>query len=123
MNYKENYQQITPNLWLTRKDGIVIDALVDHNEVPIDWHKDQLITFFSKENFYLVFYFSKYDDKGFQMFLVHDFAHNVDDMVILSNTFSELIVKGQTNPMFRKALYRVDHLIHMSNTFRALVAE
>lgn len=123
MKFEEDYQMVTPNLLLTRKDGIVIDALVDHNELPTDWNRDQLISFFSKENFYLVLYFSKYDDKGFQMFIVNDFARNVEDLVILSNTFSELIVRGQTNHLFKKALYRIDNLIYMSNTFRALAAQ
>jgi hypothetical protein len=115
----ERYQQITPHLWLTQIDGTIIDTLSEHNALPANWHEDQLISFFANGALYLAFYFSKSDDKGFLMFIVHDFANQVDDLTILSRTLSEVIARGQTNEMFLKAMQQIDSLITMSNLLHA----
>jgi len=112
--------QITPNLYLTCEEVGIIDNLVDHNEMPKDLSRDHAIAFFAGEDLHLVLYFADCQDRGFQMYVVHDFSVNVEDMHLLSNSLSRLIQGGYKQHVIENAKGRIDQMIYMAGTFRAL---
>lgn len=123
MKGTDTFQTITPHLLLTRDESLILDELADHNEMPLQWNSDRIISFFSGDDFHLVLYFAKEDDRGLQMFLVRDFARHTDDLVLLRAIFEKLIEKGINSYLFGKARYRIDSLLHMTDTFIAIKGE
>ena len=82
-----NYQPpvyLTPHLYMTNEEEEIIDALVDHHEMPKKFDVDKVISYFEGENFCLVLYFANLQDRGFQKFVVNDFSVNVEEMYMLS---------------------------------------
>lgn len=112
---------LTPNLSITRRETDIIDCLTDHNEMPRDFEENQVRSFFVGKDFHLVLYFAHVQDRGFQMFIVHDFSIHVDELYMLRELFTQLIQQGQNVAMMKKAHYRVDHILHMAQTFRVLM--
>ena len=112
---------LTPYLSITRRETDIIDCLTDHNEMPYDFEENQVRSFFVGKDFHLVLYFAHVQDRGFQMFIVHDFSIHVDELYILRELLAQLIRQGQNVAMMKKAHYRVDHILHMAHTFRALM--
>ena len=112
---------LTPNISITRRETDIIDCLTDHNEMPGDFEENQVRSLKKKKNFHLVLYFAHVQDRGFQMFVVHDFSIHVDELYILRQLLAQLIQQGQNVAMMKKAHYRVDHILHMAQTFRALM--
>lgn len=112
---------LTPHLSITRRETDIIDCLTDHNEMPRDFEENQVRSFFVGKDFHLVLYFSHEQDRGFQMFVVHDFSIHMDELRILRDLLAQLIQQGQNVAMMKKAHYRVDHILHMAHTFRALM--
>ena len=118
-----NYQPpvyLTPHMYITNEESEIIDALVDHHEMPKKFDTDKVISYFDGQNFCLVLYFANSQDRGFQMFVVNDFSVNVDELYLLSPSLGSLLQKGISVHLLSQAKNRVDNLIHMSGTFRAL---
>lgn len=112
---------LTPNLYLTRNESEIIDCLVDHHEMPVEFDENHVISFFNDTDLHLVLYFSKQEDRGFQMYVIKDFSIHVDDMILLRELFGRLITDGFSVLVLQKAQYRIDHIISMSKTFRAML--
>lgn len=118
-----NYQPpvyLTPHLYMTYEEEEIIDALVDHHEMPKKFDVDKVISYFEGENFCLVLYFANLQDRGFQKFVVNDFSVNVEEMYMLSASFGKLLEQEVNIHVLSQAKNRVDHVIHMAGTFRAL---
>lgn len=111
---------LTPHLYMTNEEVAIIDALIDHHEMPSQFDTNRVISYFEGENFCLVLYFADIHDRGFQKYVVNDFSVNVEDMYILSASLRNMIVSGCNVHLLSQAKNRVDNLIYMSGTFRAL---
>lgn len=118
--YSKNYY-ITPHLLVTRDEPAIVDFLIDHDEMPHDFEKTCVSSFFVGKDFHLVLYFPQIDDRGFQMFVVEDFSIHVRELFILKELFAQLIRHGSNTTLMKKAHYRVDSIIQMAHTFRALL--
>jgi hypothetical protein len=112
---------LTPNLYLTSNETEIIDCLVDHQEMPVKFEEDHVISFFNATDLFLVLYFSKEDDRGFQMYIVRDFSMHVKDMILLHQLFDRLIIDGLRVSVLQKAQFQIDHIIYMADTFRAMI--
>lgn len=112
---------LTPNLYLTSNQTEIIDCLVDHHEMPVKFEEDQVISFFNATDLFLVLYFSKKEDRGFQMYVVRDFSINVNDLILLHQLFDRLIVDGLSVSVLQKAQFQIDNIIYMADTFRAMI--
>lgn len=118
-----NYQPpvyLTPHLYMTNEEVAIVDALIDHHEMPQKFDSNRVISYFEGENFCLVLYFADLRDRGFQKYVVNDFSVNVEEMCYLSSSFSKMIESGYNIHLLSQAKNRVDHIIQMSGTFRAL---
>lgn len=85
---------LTPHLYMTNEEVAIIDALIDHHEMPSQFDTNRVISYFEGENFCLVLYFADIHDRGFQKYVVNDFSVNVEDMYILSASLRNMIVLG-----------------------------
>ncbi|MEZ4902081.1 MAG: hypothetical protein R2822_10165 [Spirosomataceae bacterium] len=85
---------LTSHLYMTNDEVEIIDALIDHHEMPEKFDTNRVISYFEGENFCLVLYFSDMADRGFQKYVVNDFSINVEDMCILSSSLSNMIESG-----------------------------
>lgn len=112
---------LTPNLYMTSDEIEIIDCLVDHREMPTKLEENHVIPFFNSTDLFLVLYFSKEDDRGFQMYIVRDFSIHVDDLILLRELFGRLIRDGLSVDVLQKAQYRLDNIISMASTFRAMI--
>ena len=99
---------LTPNLYLTRNESEIIDCLVDHHEMPNEFDENHVISFFNDTDLHLVLYFSKQEDRGFQMYVIKDFSVHVDDLILLRELFGRLITDGFSVLVLQKAQYRID---------------
>lgn len=118
-----NYQPpvyLTPHLYMTNEEVAIVDALIDHHEMPKKFDDNRVISYFEGENFCLVLYFADLKDRGFQKYVVNNFSVNVEEMCILSSSLSKMIDAGYNIHLLSQAKNRVDSMIHMSSTFRAL---
>ena len=118
-----NYQPpvyLTPHLYMTNEEVEIIDALVDHREMPAKFDTNRVISYFEGENYCLVLYFADVKDQGFQKYVVRNFSENVEEMHILSTSLSNMIKLGYNVHLLGQAKNYVDNIIHMSGTFRAL---
>jgi hypothetical protein len=118
-----NYQPpvyLTPHLYMTNEEVAIVDALIDHHEMPQKFDSNRVISYFEGENFCLVLYFADLRDRGFQKYVVNDFSVNVEEMCYLSSSFSKMIESGYNIHLLSQAKNRVDNIIQMSGTFRAL---
>jgi len=111
---------LTPHLYVTNQEEEIIDALVDHHEMPKKFDVDKVISYFEGQNFCLVLYFANAQDRGFQKYVVNDFSVNVDELYLLSISLGRLLEQGISVHVLSQAKNRVDNMIHMSGTFRAL---
>lgn len=118
--YPNNFT-ITPHLLVTREESDIIDYLIDHNEMPVNFEETCVRSFFVGKDFHLVLYFPQIDDRGFQMFVVQDFSLHVRELFILKELFAQLILHGANVPLMKKAHFQVDSMIHMAHTFRAML--
>jgi hypothetical protein len=112
---------LTPNLYLTSNETEIIDCLVDHQEMPAKFEEDRVISFFNATDLFLVLYFSKEDDRGFQMYIIKDFSRNVNDMILLHQLFDKLISDGLRVNILQKAQFQINHIIYMADTFRIMI--
>jgi hypothetical protein len=112
---------LTPNLYFTSNETEIIDCLADHQEMPVKFEEDRVISFFNATDLFLVLYFSKEDDRGFQMYIIKDFSRNVKDMVLLHQLFDKLITDGLRVNILQKAQFQINHIIYMADTFRAMI--
>jgi hypothetical protein len=118
-----NYQPpvyLTPHLYMTNEEVAIVDALIDHHEMPQKFDRDRVISYFEGENFCLVLYFADLHDRGFQKYVVNDFSVNVEEMCYLSSSLSKMIESGYNIHLLSQARNCVDAMIQMSGTFRAL---
>jgi hypothetical protein len=118
-----NYQPtifLTPHLYMTNEEVAIVDGLIDHHEMPRQFDADRVISYFEGQNFCLVLYFSNQNDRGFQKYVVNDFSVNIEEMYMLSNSFSKMIEQGYSIHLLSQAKNRIDNVIHMAGTFRAL---
>lgn len=116
-----NRTYLTSNLSITIDESHIIDCLVDHEEMPVDFENNHVISFYVKSDFYLVLYFPEWKDRGFQMYVVEDFSVNIDDLLYLKEIFSQLLNEGYSTDLLIKAHYRVDSIILMAKTLRAVI--
>ncbi len=121
MSHRPESFKISPDLLVTRCETEIIDLLVDHKEMPQDFGKDHVRSFFNGNDFHLVIYFHQEQDRGFQMFVVNDFSLHVEELHLLRELFVQLIKQGYSPATLKKAHYRVDDLIHMARTLRAVM--
>jgi hypothetical protein len=105
---------------MTNEEVEIIDALVDHREMPAKFDTNRVISYFEGENYCLVLYFADVKDRGFQKYVVRNFSENVEEMHILSASLSNMIKLGYNVHLLGQAKNYVDNIIHMSGTFRAL---
>lgn len=118
-----NYQPpvyLTPHLYMTNEEVEIVDALIDHHEMPQKFDSNRVISYFEGENFCLVLYFADLHDRGFQKYVVNDFSVNVEEMCYLSSSLSKMIESGYNIHLLSQARNRVDNMIPMCGTFRAL---
>lgn len=121
-----NYQPpvyLTPHLYMTNQEVEIIDALVDHQEMPKRFDHDRVISYFEGKDYCLVLYFANQSDRGFQKYVVSNFSVNVEEMCMLSHSLAQMIDEGYNVHILAQAKNRVDNLILMSSTFRALFGE
>ncbi|MFN4145163.1 MAG: hypothetical protein ACK4GN_05010 [Runella sp.] len=111
---------LTPFLYVSREEEAIIDALVDHHELPTSFDTDQVVSYFEGQDFCLVLYFSCSQDRGFQQYVVQDFCWHVEDLQQLSLSFGKMISMGYNHQLFGQAKHKIDHLICMCGTFRAM---
>ncbi|KAA6430361.1 hypothetical protein FEM33_25490 [Dyadobacter flavalbus] len=112
---------LAPNLWITNDESLIIDFLADHAEMPADFECSHVISFYEKEDLYLVLYFSNPEDRGFQMYIVEDFSVNIDQLFYLREIFARLVHEGLNAGVLKKAHYRVDSILRMARTLRAVI--
>lgn len=112
---------LAPNLWITNDESLIIDFLADHDEMPSEFESSHVISFYDKEDLYLVLYFANPEDRGFQMYIVEDFSVNIDQLFYLREIFARLVQEGLNADILRKAHYRVDSILHMAKTLRAVI--
>ncbi|MCU0341438.1 MAG: hypothetical protein MUE30_16285 [Spirosomaceae bacterium] len=121
-----NYQPpvyLTPHLYMTNEEVGIIDSLIDHQEMPKQFDRDRVISYFEGKDYCLVLYFANQGDRGFQKYVVNNFSVNVEEMCMLSASLSQMIEAGYNVHILSQAKNRVDNLILMSGTFRALFGE
>ncbi len=111
----------TPNLYITRNDGEIIDMLVDKGLFFKNLSSNQLVSFFNDEDFCLVLYFADDYDRGFQMFVIRDFCVHVDELIALSYTFKNLLKAGYNYKFFSEAKGKIDDAIYLAPTFRVML--
>ena len=97
MKSSANSVYLTSNLSITNDENYIVDCLVDHDEMPANFETSHVISFYVATDLYLVLYFPKLDDRGFQMYVVEDFSQNIDDLLFLREMFMQLINEGH-NP-------------------------
>ncbi len=105
---------------MTNEEVEIVDALIDHHEMPQKFDSNRVISYFEGENFCLVLYFADLHDRGFQKYVVNDFSVNVEEMCYLSSSLSKMIESGYNIHLMSQARNRVDNMIPMCGTFRAL---
>ena len=121
MKSSTNSVYLTSNLSITNDENYIIDCLVDHDEMPVNFEASHVISFYVQTDLYLVLYFPQQDDRGFQMYIVEDFSQNIDDLVFLREMFVQLINEGHNPELLKKAHYKVDTIHHKSKTLRAVI--
>jgi len=121
MKLRSGKTLLAPNLWITNDEGLIIDSLADHDEMPSDFESSHVISFYEKEDLYLVLYFSNPEDRGFQMYIVEDFSVNIDQLLYLREIFARLVREGLNADILKKAHYRVDSILRMAKTLRAVI--
>ncbi|GGC01662.1 hypothetical protein [Dyadobacter sediminis] len=112
---------LAPHLWITNDESLIVDFLADHEEMPSDFERGHVISFYEKEDLYLVLYFSNPEDRGFQMYIVEDFSVNIDQLFCLREIFARLVREGLNAEVLKKAHYRVDSILRMAKTLRAVI--
>lgn len=111
---------IIPKLYVTDDEAEIIDLLVDNQQMPKDFSKDCFVSFLRERDFIIALFFAKGDDRGFQLFIVEDFAFNVPTMKILADSFDTLIDEGFNPPMLAIAKGQITEIIAMAATYRLL---
>ena len=112
---------ITPNLYITRDESLIIDMLVDHKEMPKSFESSKVLSFYNDKDFHMALYIKDQADRGFQMYVIEDFSIHVADIIILRGIFTKLMKEGYGHQMLPKACDQLDNMIHMARTFRAML--
>lgn len=112
---------VGPNLMVTTDELEIIDCLVDHGQMPKDFSRDYVTSFFVEDDLYLVLYFADNQDKGFHLYVIKDFSMNVREMQHLSRIFGGLLESGFNYSMMKQAKDEMDTFIAMAPTFRAML--
>jgi hypothetical protein len=112
---------VGPNLKVSTDETEIIDCLVDHGQMPKDFGRDYVTSFFVGDDLYLVLYFANCEDKGFHLYIISDFSMNVREMRQLSQVFGRLLDSGFNYSMMKQAKDEMDTFIAMAPTFRALL--
>ena len=121
MKSSTNSVYLTSNLSINNDENYIIDCLVDHDEMPVNFEASHVISFYVQTDLYLVLYFPQQDDRGFHMSIVEDFSQTLDDLVFLREMFVQLINEGHNPELLKKAHYKVDTILHMAKTLRAVI--
>ena len=112
---------ITPNLYITRDESIIVDLLVDVKEMPKDFDNSCVFSFYNNRDFHLILFFPDEKDRGFHMYVVEDFSIHVDDLIILRGIFAQLISQDYDIHILQKAHNQIDNMVHMAKTFRVML--
>ena len=120
MNFENQINNITDNLIITNKEVEILDLLVDTNNMFYDYSKNKVISFIHEQDYYLVLFNAKSEDKGFTMYSIFNFCEHEEDIVLLRNVFERTIREGYNDYLIRMAKSKVEDIFYMRNTFRAL---
>jgi hypothetical protein len=114
-------QFLTSNLYTSTNEVEILDALVDNGLFPKQFERTQVFSFLKDEDFYLIiFMVSATGHRGFLMYKVMDFSVHLEELYMLSSTFSGLMKAVEDNYPYRMAKHKIDEIIGMAATFRAL---
>ena len=120
MNTKNQIQCVTDNLNITNNEIEILDLLVDTNNMFYDYSKNRVISFIHEQDYHLILFNAKVNDRGFTMYSVTDFCQHEADLVILRNVFNRTIQNGFNDYLMRMAKSKVEDIFYMTATFRAL---
>jgi len=120
MNTKNQIQCVTDNLNITNNEVEILDLLVDTNNMFYDYSKNRVISFIHEQDYHLILFNAKVNDRGFTMYSVTDFCQHEADLVILRNVFNRTIQDGFNDYLMRMAKSKVEDIFYMAATFRAL---
>jgi hypothetical protein len=120
MNFKNQINNVTENLRITNNEGEILDLLVDTNNLFYDYSKNRVVSFINEQDYHLVLYNAKSDDRGFTMYSINNFCEHEEDIVLLRNAFDRTIHEGFNDYLMRMAKSKVEDIFYMRNTFRAL---
>ena len=120
MNTNYQIQRVTDNLNITNNEVEILDLLVDTNNMFYDYSKNRVISFIHEQDYHLILFNAKVNDRGFTMYSVTNFCQHEADLVILRNVFNRILQNGFNDYLMRMAKSKVEDIFYMAATFRAL---
>ena len=120
MNFKDQRNNITDNLYITNDEVKILDLLVDTSNMFYNYSKNRVVSFIHEQDYHLVLYNAQLEDRGFTMYSIYNFCEHEEDIVLLRNVFDKAIHDGYNDYLIRMAKSKVEDIFYMRNTFRAL---
>lgn len=120
MTIENQFKAVTNNLSITNNEVVILDLLVDTNNMFYNYSKNKVVSFIHEQDYHLVLYNAKLEDRGFTMYSVENFCEHEEDLVLLRNVFDQTIQDGFNDYLMRMAKSKVEDIFYMRNTFRAL---
>lgn len=99
--------KITEKSFIHGDDLKIVDFLTDLG-VKLNDESNRVLTFFQKENFYLVLYFSKDGDRGFIMYEVLEILDNLHELAEVKSILIEQLEFGDNINILKSAIKQVE---------------
>ena len=107
---------LTKNLYITDDEGMIIDYLADHKQMPVSLVESQVIGFTTETDFHLVIYLSHLGDRGLQMYVVENFPENIEEITLLKDLFFRMTKEEQSSDLFTEAHEQIDKMLRLAKT-------
>lgn len=89
-------------------DVEIVDLLTDLNIRFENFDRDMIFSFYQDDNYNLLLFTSKENDKGFNLFTINDVKNNLNDLELLKSYFEDLVKIEQLKWIAGEALKQID---------------